>query len=408
MLAASAALTDEQKAMAELFDNKMRSLGFSALFIAQSRGFTLDQFVHYDFLVNMAAFDGGIAAWNEKFRYDAVRPFSAIRHLYGDRRVTAWGGPGQGTVQIRASEWRSYLNTADHPEYPSGSACFCAAHSQASRRFLGSDAFGFSVAVPKGSSSIEPGITPANDIVLGPWKTFTEFEEDCGMSRFWGGVHFLASLDAGEQVCRPIGDTAYEFLKQHIDGRGALRRNTHARAVRLTDCQWRRVREDPPQQRLEAGDDLAFGEAPASIDRQTLAEALAIRGAGPLQQAGASQLAQRFGVLRVLRPEILDSTERLREDRLAIARTADLVQHPPENHSRKRQRARGVRWREPLEIRDGRRRLCNAVLTLVQSKQHVGTLRAHAEQPRRPVGGSAGSTELNASIARSIQATASR
>ena len=136
VLAASAALTDEQKAMAELFDNKVRSLGFSALFIAQSRGFTLDQFVHYDFLVNMAAFDGGIAAWNEKFRFDAVRPFSAIRYLYGDRRVTAWGGPGQGTVQIRASEWRSYLNTADHPEYPSGSACFCAAHSQASRRFL--------------------------------------------------------------------------------------------------------------------------------------------------------------------------------------------------------------------------------------------------------------------------------
>ena len=156
MLAASAALTDAQKAMAELFDNKVRSLGFSALFIAQSRGFTLDQFVHYDFLVNMAAFDGGIASWNEKFRHDAVRPFSAIRYLYGDRRVTAWGGPGKGTVQIRASEWRSYLNTANHPEYPSGSACFCAAHSQASRRFLGSDAFGFTVTVPKGSSSIEP------------------------------------------------------------------------------------------------------------------------------------------------------------------------------------------------------------------------------------------------------------
>ena len=118
VLAASAALTDEQKAMAELFDNKLRSLGFSALFVAQSRGFTLDQFVHYDFLVNVAAFDAGIAAWNEKFRHDAVRPFSAIRHLYGDRRVTAWGGPGQGTVRLRASEWRSYLNTADHPSIP--------------------------------------------------------------------------------------------------------------------------------------------------------------------------------------------------------------------------------------------------------------------------------------------------
>ena len=42
-----------------------------------------------------------------------------------------------------------------------------------------------------------------------------------------------------------------------------------------------------------------------------------------MQQARASQLAQRFGVLRVLRAEILESTERLREDRLAFARTAE-------------------------------------------------------------------------------------
>ena len=65
---------------------------------------------------------------------------------------------------------------------------------------------------------IEPGITPVQDIQLGPWNTFTEFEEICAMSRFWGGVHFRASLSAGQQVCRPIGDTTYEFVKAHIDG----------------------------------------------------------------------------------------------------------------------------------------------------------------------------------------------
>jgi hypothetical protein len=219
VLAASAALTDEQKMTAELFNNKLNSLGQAVGFIAFSRGFTIDQFVQYDFTTGTATFDAGIATWNEKTRYDAVRPFSAIRHLYGDRKVTAWGGPGKGTVQLPASEWRSYLNTADHPEYPSGSACFCAAHSQASRRFLGSDTFGFSVMAPKGSSVIEPGITPAQDIQLGPWNTFTEFEQVCGMSRFWGGVHFPSSVQAGRQLCEPIGDTAYEFVKSHIDGR---------------------------------------------------------------------------------------------------------------------------------------------------------------------------------------------
>jgi hypothetical protein len=218
VLAASAALTDEQKMMSELFDNKLRSLGFSILFASQANGLTLDEFVQLDFLTNLAAFDTAIAIWNEKFRYDAVRPFSAIRYLYKNRPVTAWGGPGKGTVNdIPASEWRSYLNTADHPEYPSGSASFCAAHAQASRRFLGSDNLGWSIPIPKGSSIVEPGVTPVTDIVLN-FDTWTKFEQDCGMSRLWGGVHFRASIPAGHAIGRVIGDLAYEFVQDHIQG----------------------------------------------------------------------------------------------------------------------------------------------------------------------------------------------
>ena len=140
VLMASANLTDEMKAKAELFDNKIRALGFSALFAAQSRGLSLEQFIQFDFVTNLGAFDTAIAVWNEKFKWDAVRPFSAIRYVYGDRPVTAWGGPGKGKVaDLPGSQWRSYLNTADHPEYPSGSASFCSAHAETARRFLGSD-----------------------------------------------------------------------------------------------------------------------------------------------------------------------------------------------------------------------------------------------------------------------------
>jgi hypothetical protein len=219
VLAASANLTDYQKMAAELFDNKLLSLGFSALFMSQSRGLSLDEFVHYDFLTNVAAFDAAIVMWKEKARHDAVRPISAIRYLYGDRPVTAWGGPGKGTVtDLPATQWRSYLGTADHPEYPSGSAGFCAAHAQASRRYFGSNDFGWSVPAPAGSSRIEPGITPQTDIVLGPWSTWDDFEQECGLSRFWGGVHFLPSLEAGRNLVGSVGDRAYEFVQAHIAG----------------------------------------------------------------------------------------------------------------------------------------------------------------------------------------------
>ena len=219
VIAVQAALTDYQKMVAELFDDKLQGLGNATFFSLISRGLSLDEFIHYDFLTHMAAFDGGIATWKEKGRYDAVRPVSAIRHLYKGQKITGWAGPGRGIVNdLPATEWRSYLNTGNHPEYPSGSSCFCAAYAQASRRYFGTDTFGWAVPVPAGSSVIEPGVTPATDITLGPWATFTEFENECSRSRVWGGVHFTAATVEGQAMCRPAGDLAFEFLQRHIQG----------------------------------------------------------------------------------------------------------------------------------------------------------------------------------------------
>lgn len=214
----SANLTDRQKMTSEFFNDKLNSLGFSAFFAAQSRGVGLIELIQFDFLTNMAAFDTGIAIWNQKTRWDAVRPFSAIRYLYGDRPIRAWGGPGKGTVNIPASQWREYLNVADHPEYPSGSASFCGAHAQAARRWSNSDTLNLAVPFARGSSKVEPGLTPATDIMLGPWPTWTDFETDCGNSRIWGGVHFRSAVEQGRPIGHAIGNAAYDFVKRHVDG----------------------------------------------------------------------------------------------------------------------------------------------------------------------------------------------
>lgn len=218
VLHASANMSDEQKMIAELFDNKIQSLGFSSLFAALSRQLSVLEFVHYDFLVNVAAFDAGIVIWQEKTKYDAVRPFSAIHLLYGDSTVTAWGGPGAGTVaDLPGKAWNSYLPVANHPEYPSGSTGFCEAHAQASRLFFASDALGWQVPVAAGSSVIEPGITPASDLLLS-WDSWTDFANDCGNSRFWSGVHFTDAIDNMRPVARDIGSRAYQFVQNHING----------------------------------------------------------------------------------------------------------------------------------------------------------------------------------------------
>jgi hypothetical protein len=219
VLAASAALTDKQKLIAELFNDKILGVGVPTVTHALvNKGLSLVDFVHYDFLVNAAAFDATIPIWKEKARHDSVRPFSAICYLYGDNPVTAWGGSGRGTVtDIKGCEWKSYLGVADHPEYPGGSAAICAATAQVTRLFFGSDAFGFNITYAPGTSVIEPGVTPASETVIG-WDTWTDWSNDCGESRFWGGVHFQTTAAASQTIGEDVGTRAYDFVMSRIHG----------------------------------------------------------------------------------------------------------------------------------------------------------------------------------------------
>lgn len=238
VLAVQAALTDEQKLLAEFYDNKIISLGFSTLAASIFHGLSLEQFVQLDYLVNVAAFDTGITIWHNKGKYDAVRPFSAIAYLYSDTPLTAWGGPGQGVVDdITGSDWRPYLQSANHPEYPSASASFCRAHATVTKLYL-KEVLGLTqneandlsfwkpnflppefevLYKPSGSSLVEPDVTPVAPTVLG-WETWDEFSDDCGISRLWAGVHFYDSIPAGQAIGDSIGSGAYDWLKSHIDG----------------------------------------------------------------------------------------------------------------------------------------------------------------------------------------------
>lgn len=214
----SANLTDEQKLIAELFDYKLRSLGFSEIFAAKKFNLPYIESVQMAFLSNMTEFDTAIAVWRQKVKWDAVRPWSAIQYVYGKQKVTAWGGPGKGTVSdIPANQWTSYLPVADHAEYPSGSAAFCAAHTYVLSRFLKSDELGWTVDYTAGSSTYEPGFTPQQNLQLS-FPTWSDFREKCGMSRLYAGVHFRDSIDGGYSIGDRVGAKAYKFVTSHING----------------------------------------------------------------------------------------------------------------------------------------------------------------------------------------------
>ncbi|MDE0653089.1 MAG: vanadium-dependent haloperoxidase [bacterium] len=220
VLELSASLTDRRKMLVEFFDLKARDIILSPS--TKDVDDTIE-FVQLGFLLHMAQFDAGIVAWQEKARYDAVRPITAIRYLYGDELVSAWGGPGRGTVELPASQWVSYVQNADHSDYPSGTTIFCAAYAQAFRRYSGSERIeDFTTVLEEGSSVIEPEITPAEDLTI-RFETWTEYEETCGESRLWAGVHFRPSVDASLEIGGAFGDAAYDYWETLIDGTAPLR-----------------------------------------------------------------------------------------------------------------------------------------------------------------------------------------
>jgi hypothetical protein len=219
VLAVSAGLTDHQKVIAEFFDNKKLGIGLAmGTSAAAHPGLDLDGWVQALLTSSTAIFDSMIAVWYQKHKFEAVRPWSAIRHVYGTSKVSAWGGPRVGTVHdMPANEWASYLVTADHPEYPSGSTTLCAAEAQSARRFFGDDQLQLTFPYPAGSTLVEPGLTPATDVLI-HFDTWDEFLQNCALSRVYGGVHFTKTVETSLEFGRQFGDLAFEWVQRQVSG----------------------------------------------------------------------------------------------------------------------------------------------------------------------------------------------
>ena len=118
------------------------------------------------------------------------------------------------------------MNVANHPEYPSATASFCAAHATAYTAYAADrnepnnpdgTLLDWTVPYAAGSSFVEPGVTPAQDIVL-HYQTWEDMKQACGISRLYGGVHFFDSIPAGQGIGDVVGAAGYRFLKPFFEG----------------------------------------------------------------------------------------------------------------------------------------------------------------------------------------------
>jgi hypothetical protein len=233
VVALGAALTDEQKVIAEFWADGPRSelppghWDLFAQFVsrrdhhgANERGVDLD--VKLFFALTNAIFDAGICCWDNKRAFDSVRPISAVRYLLRGRQIRAWGGPYQGTKTIDGGRWLPYqpstFPTPPFAEFSSGHSTFSAAGAEILRLFTGKDAFGASVTIPAGSSKVEPGAVPARDVILA-WRTFSDAADQAGISRRYGGIHFEQGDLEARAAGRVVARNAWDRAQRLFDGR---------------------------------------------------------------------------------------------------------------------------------------------------------------------------------------------
>lgn len=225
IIALRANLTGDQKILIEFFDNKLRELTSMP---ALKNIHDVVEYTQLEFLLAISKFDAGTIIWQEKARYDAVRPTTAIHYLYGDETVPLSTDTFGIVLTVPGTQWKSYLQTADHPEYPSATTCFCAAYAEAWRLYSGTDdlptyvngdetIYGYDVTFPAHSSLIEPWTTPSEDVHV-VFDSWSDFEQRCAASRVISGTHFWPAVEVSVDTCNVAANVAFTYWETLIHG----------------------------------------------------------------------------------------------------------------------------------------------------------------------------------------------
>jgi hypothetical protein len=158
--------------------------------VAAAHGNSIEDNAMLFALLNISMADAAIVCWDGKYTYNRWRPITAIHNADLD------GNPNT----ITDTNWAPLIVTPPFPEYTSGHSTFSGAAAVALASFFGTDHISFTI----GSDGL-PGVT----------RSFTSFSaaaEEAGMSRIYGGIHFMTANMNGLKCGRDIA----AYVTQHL------------------------------------------------------------------------------------------------------------------------------------------------------------------------------------------------
>lgn len=125
--------------------------------------------------VAVSLMDGFISCWDEKFRSDRIRPETAIRKYLDPL-------------------WHPFLQTPPFPEYLSGHSTVSSASAVILTHYFG-DGFKYTDTVEE-----------RYGLAARDFNSFHEAAIEAGISRFYGGIHFMDAIENGRLQGLQVGE----------------------------------------------------------------------------------------------------------------------------------------------------------------------------------------------------------
>jgi hypothetical protein len=155
--------------------------------VARSRDLSLIDTARMFALLTASMHDGLQTSHSSKFVYQLWRPVTAIRRADEDLNDQTAADIG----------WTPLLTTPGYPSHSSNVACIGTSAARALARIFKTDAVPFTMSWTG---------TGGNANVTRSYTGFSQLAEEAGLSRMYGGIHFVFEIDASNEACTKVAD----------------------------------------------------------------------------------------------------------------------------------------------------------------------------------------------------------
>ena len=154
-------------------------------------------------MINLAAADGAISCWNDKWYWHFWRPRAAIREADTDGNPSTVADPAWESLFAPATQTSPPLATPPFPDHPSGHGCVSGATVEAFQDFFGTDKVSFDVV---GGRTLKGVTIPPRH-----FDRFSNALKEIIDARVWGGIHFRTADVQGTV----IGKKVAHWMRKH-------------------------------------------------------------------------------------------------------------------------------------------------------------------------------------------------